>query len=433
MKKLPLLPSILVLILLMTANPLFAQQKAIMGEPAPGFSLQVTSGKTLKTQTSTLSSYQGRWLILEFWSKTCANCIAGFPKLDTLAQKYSAVADILLIGKNDGKYNAGIEKFYQKISRQQGLKLDHAFADALLDSYSVQGYPYVVIIDPNGRIASITYPQELTPENLYALFSGKGNLMLQQGKFATSTTSPDSFAKLIDSAGASAHQSTLESWKSGDEIAIRMDLEKNTKNGRFLTSGTQLFRLFKIAYFGKGSWNYADPLYAKAAIQVALEIRDSSQFSFDPFKPIGHYRYQLQMNELDPSLELLQKAIQDDLSKWFPYQVKIERREVNGYELIVPAAKSMELKSKSADQQIKGDPSGYSFRAVRPAEVLRVINSYHPNLQLWEHTPAGLLIDVSLDATMIDFKMIKEALQREGLMLKPATKCMDVLVITDKN
>lgn len=115
---------------------------------APVFSLE-----DLKGESISLSSFRGKWVILDFWGSWCVWCIKGFPELKDAYDKYAGKLEIIGIDCRESKeaWRDGVRKY-----QLPWVNLYCPEGSPLLGSYGVQGFPTKVIIDPSGKIRNIT-------------------------------------------------------------------------------------------------------------------------------------------------------------------------------------------------------------------------------------------------------------------------------------
>ena len=113
-------------------------------QQAPDFTLNDINGKPL-----TLSSLQGKYVILDFWGSWCPWCIKGFPPMKEYYQKYAGKFEILGIDCNDPeeKWKAAVDKY-----ELPWLHVYNPRDSKVLEDYGIQGFPTKIIIDPKGQI-----------------------------------------------------------------------------------------------------------------------------------------------------------------------------------------------------------------------------------------------------------------------------------------
>lgn len=125
------------------------------GDPAVAFTATDSEGKTIS-----LSDYQGKYVLLDFWATWCVPCRAGNPHLIELYKKYKDKG-VEFIGVSDDDHNvAGWKKAIQndgigiwpQILRGMDTKDANGQSNDMSGKYTVGAYPTKILIDPNGVI-----------------------------------------------------------------------------------------------------------------------------------------------------------------------------------------------------------------------------------------------------------------------------------------
>jgi len=122
-----------------------------VGDKAPDFNVTTLAGQSVK-----LSDYKNvKPLYLKFWATWCSYCIAEFPHLQEVYNKYGNDIEVLAInvGMNDSINN--IERLYQKNAYNIPTFFDKK--GELTSRYGVVGTPYTILIDRQGKIAYTTF------------------------------------------------------------------------------------------------------------------------------------------------------------------------------------------------------------------------------------------------------------------------------------
>lgn len=119
---------------------------AMVGKPAPAFSLKDMSGKSWA-----LEQLKGKVVVLNFWFTSCPPCIAEMPDLNGLVHKYPAEKVVFLaLTFNDA---AQVKEFLET----------HAFGYTILPSsgevdksYSISSWPASFVISKEGKVLLAT-------------------------------------------------------------------------------------------------------------------------------------------------------------------------------------------------------------------------------------------------------------------------------------
>lgn len=103
-----------------------------------------------------LSDFRGKFVILDFWTYCCINCMHVLPKLHKLEQKYAE--ELVVIGVHSAKFpnELSTETIRQAILRYD---IEHPVVNddefRIWDEYGARAWPTLVLINPNGRIIDV--------------------------------------------------------------------------------------------------------------------------------------------------------------------------------------------------------------------------------------------------------------------------------------
>lgn len=140
-------------------------------------SLKDTSGNTLE-----LSSFKGKYLVIDFWTSWCKPCVANIPSLTQMTEYYKS-EPIQFISVS---LDRDVDDWKQAIIKHhfEGVQLtDSGAFNSMFAVYcKVLWVPRYLIVDPNGRIINFDAPQAVEPE-LKALL---GNLIKQRSSAGNS-------------------------------------------------------------------------------------------------------------------------------------------------------------------------------------------------------------------------------------------------------
>lgn len=117
---------------------------------APDFNVKDISGNILS-----LESYKGKYLLIDFWADWCKPCIAKFPDVKLLIDKYGKRGlEVLFVSldKNEEDWKKGVKK--HDIS-----KWDHTYIgknykskESITYKFDIQPIPAYILIDPKGKV-----------------------------------------------------------------------------------------------------------------------------------------------------------------------------------------------------------------------------------------------------------------------------------------
>ena len=142
MKKI-LLCCLMLAALAMTAPAQTVQE----GAKAPDFSAMKTDGTVF-----TLSSLQGKYVVLDFWGSWCIWCIRGIPSMKEAYAKHKDKVEFVGIACRDTeeKWKAATAKY-----ELPWISTLNPAASDLVKVYGIEGFPTKIVIDPKGNVAKI--------------------------------------------------------------------------------------------------------------------------------------------------------------------------------------------------------------------------------------------------------------------------------------
>ncbi len=114
---------------------------------APGFSLQDVD--KLQTSAVTLSSFEGKVVLLNVFTTTCDICRAEFPNLIAVNEKYSEREDVQVVGIAIDPMVEAV----QSLVRAVGINYTVLMGELeTLVSWDIKAFPTSFLIDPQGQI-----------------------------------------------------------------------------------------------------------------------------------------------------------------------------------------------------------------------------------------------------------------------------------------
>ena len=117
----------------------------VVGKPAAGWELKGLDGKT-----HALAGYRGKVVVLDFWYRGCGWCIKAMPQINALAERF-ADRPVAVLGMNTDRDEADA-KF---VAEAMGLKYATLRAEGIPERYGVQGFPTLILIDPEGTVRDV--------------------------------------------------------------------------------------------------------------------------------------------------------------------------------------------------------------------------------------------------------------------------------------
>jgi peroxiredoxin len=117
----------------------------VIGRPAPAWEIEDLGG-----QTHRLEEYRGKVLVLDFWYRGCGWCMQTMPQVKRVAAHYPGRPVAVFGISSDEDVNDA--KF---VVRKMQLDYPVLHSQELPRRYEVQGFPTLIIIDQQGKVADI--------------------------------------------------------------------------------------------------------------------------------------------------------------------------------------------------------------------------------------------------------------------------------------
>ncbi|WP_051664146.1 TlpA family protein disulfide reductase [Dyadobacter crusticola] len=129
----------------LTVNPLEAFSNKWVGQPFPEFKVKDINGRLYQN-----GSLNGKVVVFNFWSTTCAPCIEEMPRLNELVNSYTKQPVVFLAPSPEHA-----EKIVKSLAKHPFNYNILPDASPLFTSLGIDGYPYHIIVDKTGIIRAI--------------------------------------------------------------------------------------------------------------------------------------------------------------------------------------------------------------------------------------------------------------------------------------
>jgi len=117
-----------------------------------------------------LSSFQGKWVAVNFWATWCVPCLQEMPELDVFHERYKD-ADAMVIGVNFEDIDAAqLQAFVQEQFVSIGFPLVMSGANPL-PGFTIRALPTTFLVSPAGKLVN-THMGVLTAAMLEELIEG---------------------------------------------------------------------------------------------------------------------------------------------------------------------------------------------------------------------------------------------------------------------
>jgi len=101
-------------------------------------------------QATSLSDYQGKYVLVNFWADWCSPCVKEFPAMQTMYDTLKADnIDFEIIAIHAGPVSNDIENFLEQVNVNFKVVLDDT---ASLKGWKVPGLPMSYLVNPDGEL-----------------------------------------------------------------------------------------------------------------------------------------------------------------------------------------------------------------------------------------------------------------------------------------
>ena len=111
--------------------------------PAPDFQAETLEGKKVS-----LSDYQGKVLILDFWATWCGPCLAELPYFQELVNLYKDEPSVAFLTISQDRSKDVVRKFIKK----KDYTFPVIFDTGMGQLFEIEGIPVLIVIDTEGKI-----------------------------------------------------------------------------------------------------------------------------------------------------------------------------------------------------------------------------------------------------------------------------------------
>jgi peroxiredoxin len=128
-----------------------ATQASLVNKPAPDFTLPDVDGKPVS-----LSSFKGKWVLVDFWASWCPPCRAENPNVVKAFNQFKG-KNFTILGVSLDR--PGQKEKWMEAVQADGLGWTHVsdlkfWGSAVVPLYNIEGIPYNVLVNPQGVIVA---------------------------------------------------------------------------------------------------------------------------------------------------------------------------------------------------------------------------------------------------------------------------------------
>jgi len=415
-----------------------------IGRPCPDFTLR--NIKYFSKKQARLKDFKGKWLLLSFWNKGCAACVASFPKENQWFARYGDKMQFISIAIQDSEKQ--IEPMFERYKEREGLQFPVSFDSMLAKRWMIYAGPYFILIDPDGTVRSrLSMDEDLLEQFL----SGRSPKIPSYNKwdhydFETDPRIPFTPEKpflVNDNGGIDSlfsYRSLISEFDCITQVPAFYPFIHDSKNlnygedalkqGRFQLLGYPLLYLYSLAWLGAVSPGFANKEENEGYDEkVVLKVKDSSLFKFTDCDNL--FCYSLIMPPAKASPQKLMHIMSQDLENYFGYTASIEERKITAWKLVARDKKMLITKGGKTTIQRTNKTEDFFATNIPMTKLVEEIKRAFDDVS--DGTGITENIDVNLRCSFVIRNDVLKALRSNGLDLVPVEAKKKVLVIRDAN
>lgn len=400
--------------------------------------------------TVNTAEYKNKLLIIDFWTTTCTPCIASFPKLEELQQKFSDQIQILQATYEDADK---VNSLYEKLKKVNKKTRPSIVNDRILRTYFPSTtVPHVVWIK-NNKVVSITSGEELTERNISGMLKDE-ILNLPQKRDSKRTLS-----YFLDESNSAFNLNVTEVSEEGlntvsidpKEIVIQAIVTRFTngfpKVSQCNTTTAQATNLTIKQLYALALWKFGDESFNSN--KTVVEVSDTNLFNIiTPEGPNGKSRPSIddiwiknnkycveikvpeEMSEY--KFDIMLSALNNYLGNLYGIEGVIEKRKTKTLALI-QINKEEKFKTKGGKRSDLFDIYSVSLQNT---PISTFIKALRVPLQLAppiiDETNYTQNVDMNFTCKLSDVAELNKELEKIGLKLVEKEAVTDIAIIRKK-
>lgn len=364
-----------------------------------------------------LDDYRGKLIILDFWGTYCSSCIAAFPHVKVVQDKYPENLKVLAISPEKQERLASF--FNNEIGKKYNY-INSVFEDTVLNQYFPhRGVPHLIWISPSGKYISPTNTLELTIENVEAVLDNskidlRAKIDIDQKKPLFLSDKFDDKLKL------KFYSIFFQGYYPG--LPSGNNFKRNTEGkvyGRQMTNSSLMDIIQAMAYeiFKSKNEIFNEKRIVKEITNPSFSKLKLSTENFDSDE---YYSYELIVPE--KKSDSLYNFMLNDLNRYLDFNILIENRVVECF--VVTNKTKVNNEAYQSDSQLSPNNSLKDLLAIINAMPLT-------DYPIIDETGSNHSIEIN-PSKIRNMQQLKIELNKYGIELNHSKRNLMMLVLNDK-
>lgn len=394
--------------------------------------------KNYPIENPTVSHFSGKLLVLDFWSSSCVNCIAAFPKLEEIQRKFDDQVQVILINATEDEKMAF--QRIQKMKRyRQGIGLSDLptlYGDSSWKRlFPHQTMPHHVWVDKFGYVKAITHGYNTTEKNIQTVLNDQNIAVgVKEDSFIEpNSIRDDGLMKPSIQGILPLSYSAISKW--APSMSSLIVIEPDTVNGfeRRLYTYMSIVDLYKYAFYDRADQGIITLVESKDSTNLSVP-KDKSKL--DSWKTENLYAFEIltPINKKHTINDRMQKELNSFFAVERGIQGRIKRKKVETFIL----AKRNKSSTKGGTPEFSRLSNQLVWKSYPWSKIVKTLSSL-----LEDNYPGSLVIDAtetppafSVDLTikssdLRNWRLLKKRLNTVGFDLIRNREKRNVLVVED--
>jgi hypothetical protein len=383
-------------------------------------------------------------IVLDFWSTSCKGCIASWPKLLSIQEKFKGQVQIILTNPWETKERIikTIDHWHTITNLIMNLPIQ-CHDTTLLQYFRVSGIPELVWLDKNRKLVAVTASESANESNVEELLRGKTSNIVQliQNDDMISPTDRDK-PIFVDHNGGNLLKLYWQSTFAKGEPRLRYETTAITSptGGYFIFANACIRDLYRFAFSDRrtaeGPFQQPGRVDELLLNRIDFQVKDTSPYvNYINGEFIYDKSYAYQLLAPPTTMEKLLARMQQDLQTVIGLSARWEKKLMKC--LVITTKDTSLISYKAGKTLFTIDESDFKVNNVSiPYCIDRLENEIHgfafsPYPLIDETGLKGHLGHIEFEGNINDYTVLKKGLEKYNIQLEIKDRWIEVLVISE--
>jgi len=389
-----------------------------------------------------LSSFKGKYVILDFWATYCAPCVAMFPSDDSLQKEHGR--DVQFVAVTDQKMSV-VQNFLSHYKKNGEISFPFIVEDTTLSSLFPHTYiPHYVWINKEGKIIGITDGSQVNKENIDQLSKGQLPKFVEKDDSINTSYDIEKDPVFQNSGYTNAFSDSLfyQSSISGYRRGFLNQITHSEDRIAATDISIEALYAFSVGKFQK-EFIYPNRFIANVSDSTLKDIitgycPGKGYTTSDPEIVAWQRKYSFCYELHTPSKMSSEDKYQlmvDDLNRYFGplYHIKGAMEERSMQCLVIRRTSDIDkIKYVSGKKKIASDSYSVEIHGGHVRDLMsKLLQNYQLTYPVLDETGYSGPIDLELFCKLSDLKALNKELAKFDLEIDLVPRTMKMVVVSD--